>query len=82
MSPWMPENPMASLIRMTAEAFVREVGLWQEQFRSILEKVQHYLAEEQRQQPLKKRGNKSQLSVETRLLLTFEYVRHYPTFAH
>ncbi len=82
MSPWISENPMASLIRMTADAFVREVGLWQEQFRSILENVQHSLAEEQRQQPMKKRGKKSSLSVETRVLLTFEYVRHDPTFAH
>lgn len=82
MSPWRPEHPLQYLLRFSAEACVREVGLWPEQFQALVKQVTAHLEEERQQQPMKKRGRKPTLRIETHLLLTFEYVRHYPTCDH
>ncbi len=50
-------------------------------FLMISEKVVAYIVAEQEISPMKKRGRKLGLPLADRLLLTFRYLRHYPTFA-
>jgi len=47
----------------------------------LLKKIREYLHEEQEKQPVKKRGRKSAVCLEDRLLLTLYYLRHYETFS-
>ncbi len=61
--------------------FLRDVGIHLDSFLMILEKVAAYIVTEQERSPMKKRGRKSDLSLADQLLLTFRYLRHYPTFA-
>ena len=60
--------------------FRRRVGITLENFAILLEKIELYLSEQKTANPLKRRGNKSKLSVADRLLLTLIYLRDYPTF--
>jgi hypothetical protein len=62
------------------DSFLRDVGIRLETFMLILEKIAKYCEEEYEENPMKKRGKKSSLCLEDRLLLTFYYMRHYPTF--
>jgi len=61
--------------------FLRQVGIPRANFDTILEKVKTYLEAERVRNRMKRRGLKiSRLPVEDRLLLTFYYLRHHPTF--
>mgnify|MGYP001393834283 CR=1 FL=1 len=50
-------------------------------FELILHRVDSHLTSFRDEQPMKKRGKKSQFPLVERLLLAFTYLRHYPTFA-
>ena len=67
--------------QQTAEEFVRDVGVSLDQFLVIRDLVVVHIEKERYWHPIKKRGKKSSLSLETKLLLTFYYLRHYHTFA-
>jgi DDE superfamily endonuclease/Helix-turn-helix of DDE superfamily endonuclease len=63
------------------DEFLRQVGVPRVQFETILEKIQTYLDAERTRNRMKNRGvNTTRLPVEDRLLLTFYYLRHHPTF--
>ena len=63
------------------KTFRRRVGIRRRTFRQVYRRVRAYLEEECRQQPLHRRGKKSTaLSLTEKLLLTFIYLRQYPTF--
>ncbi len=66
---------------VTDEEFLRQVGVPRAHFATILEKVQAYLETERTRNRMKNRGVKTtELPVEDRVLLTFYYLRHHPTF--
>jgi hypothetical protein len=61
--------------------FRRRVGIRRRTFRQVYRRVRAYLEEERRQPPLHRRGKKSTaLNLTDKLLLTFVYLRQYPTF--
>lgn len=64
-----------------ADKFLRDVGVHLAIFLLILEKVSAYIEAERERRPMKRRGLKSSISLADQLLLTFRYLRHYPTFA-
>ena len=64
-----------------ADDFLRDVWIGLATFLSILEKVSLYIEAERERRPMKRRGLKSSISLADQLLLTFRYLRHYPTFA-
>ena len=66
----------------TPDNFKRMTGLSKENFQHLCDKVDVYLKEEKERNPLKKRGLKSKIFREDRVLLTIYYLRHYPTFAN
>jgi hypothetical protein len=73
-------KPFASISTVPEKKFVRNVGLSKENFQQLHVKVIDFMNAEKRHNPLKKRGRKSTLAQEDRLLLTLYYQRHYPTF--
>lgn len=62
------------------EKFVRDVGISQETFIYLLEKVSEYIQEDHKVYPRKTRGQKPSICLEDKLLLTLYYLRDYPTF--
>ena len=73
-------TPYAQLPTNNPEEFMRTVGLSQEDFRHLSEKLSDYLEQQKVLNPLTRRGRKdSKLILEDRLLLTLYYLRHYPT---
>jgi AraC-like DNA-binding protein len=69
------------LKRRTGKKFRRAIGIRQRTFRQLDRQVRDYLEQERRNQPLKRRGKKSErLSIEDKLLLTLLYLRQYHTF--
>ncbi len=61
--------------------FRRKIGIRRRTFRRIVKQVHAFLTEKGRRYPLSRRGKKSRvLTLEEKLLLTFVYLRHYPTF--
>ena len=68
-------------IKLSDEQFLRAVGVDKAAFNFILERVAAYLENLREERPMKKRGRKSEIALTDRLLLTFTYLRHYPTFA-
>ena len=73
-------TPYAQLPTNNPEEFMRTVGLSQEDFRHLSEKLSDYLERQKALKPLTRRGRKdSRLTLEDRLLLTLYYLRHYPT---
>ena len=62
------------------ETFLRYVGISLENFLYLLDKIKAHIQEIENNNPLKKRGRKSSLSLEDTLLLTLTYLRDYPTF--
>ena len=61
--------------------FRRRVGIRRRTFRQIYKCVRRYEKEKRTQQPLSRRGKKSTaLTLVEKLLLTFVYLRQYPTF--
>ncbi len=61
--------------------FLRDIGVSLKTFLMILEKVSAYIEAERERRPMKKRGLKASITLADQLLLTFYYLRHYPTFA-
>ena len=73
-------TPYAQLPKHNPEEFLRTVGLSQEYFQHLAEKLADYIDEQKMLNPLTKRRRKnSKLILEDRLLLTLYYLRHYPT---
>ena len=65
-----------------SETFLRDVGLPLDKFLNVLKDVTAYIEKEKEENSLKYRGIKSfNLNISDKLLLTFYYLRHYPTFA-
>lgn len=72
-------SPYAQLPTHNHEEFLRTVGLSQEDFLHLNEKLADYLDGQKALNPLTRRGRKnSKLILEDRLLLTLYYLRHYP----
>lgn len=65
----------------SADDFLRDVGISLPAFEILLTKVSAYKEAERERYPMKKRGLKHGVALVDRLLLTFRYLRHYPTFA-
>ena len=68
-------------VELSDEQFLRAVGVDKATFNVILARVAAHLERIRDEQPMKKRGRKSEVALTDRLLLTFTYLRHYPTFA-
>ena len=68
-------------VKLSDEQFLRAVGIDKAAFNLILERVATYFEKLKEERPMKKRGKKSEVALADRLLLTFTYMRHYPTFA-
>lgn len=63
--------------------YLRQVGISEEKFSALLIKLTEEIAQDLKNNPMKKRGVQSQaMTTESRLLLTLTYLRHYPTFAN
>ena len=62
------------------QTFLRYVGISLENFLYLFDKIKAHIQEIENNNPLKKRGRKSSLSLEDTLLLTLTYLRDYPTF--
>ncbi len=60
--------------------FKRETGLSLKKFKKLRKAVSIHIAQAKHKDALKRRGSKSELSLEHMLLLTLFYLRHYPTF--
>jgi len=61
--------------------YLRQVGLSEEKFTLVLQKLQKEIDAELAINKMKKRGVTSKvMTTELRLLLTLRYLRHYPTF--
>lgn len=61
--------------------FKRLVGISEENFNKVVDWLKSYQFEIKKHNPQKRRGlNTSKVSLEDRVLLTFYYLRHYPTF--
>ncbi len=70
-----------ALNNLSDAEYLRDVGVSKEAFLSILEKVTAWVNQDKELNPLKMRGRKdSDIPLGDRLLLTFRYLRHYPTF--
>ena len=65
----------------SADDFLRDVGISLPAFEILLAKVSTYIEAERERKPMKKRGLKHGVPLADRVLLTFTYLRHYPTFA-
>jgi hypothetical protein len=64
------------------EEFLRDVGLQLNKFLDVLNNVIVCIEKEKQDDSLKRRGIRSDyLTIADKLLLTFYYLRHYPTFA-
>jgi len=63
--------------------FRRRIGIRRRTFRQIYQRVRTYRDEYRQQNPLSRRGQPSKtLTLTEKLLLTFIYLRQYPTFEH
>jgi len=60
--------------------FIRQVGISLVNFQNLLEAVEKEIKARMEKNPLKRRGKKSELALDDRLLLTLLYLRQYPTF--
>ena len=73
-------NPFEKYKKQNRDNFVRTVGLPLDKFQYLVEQIRDHLQSQQDHNPLKKRGLKSELSLENPVLLTLLYLRDYPTF--
>ena len=76
----MTMNPFEKYKQQKRDNFVRTVGLPLEKFQFLVEQIRAVLQVQKEHHPLKKRGLKSELSLENPVLLTRLYLRDYPTF--
>jgi hypothetical protein len=68
------------LLQQNPQYCTRLFGIKFEQFENILSKVQQKENEYLLENPLSNRGLEGEFSLANQLLLTFEYLRQYPTF--
>ena len=74
-------KPYAKIKTKKTAQFERLVGIFQENFRHVVNWLKSYQSEIKKHTGLKiRRLNTSKVSLEDRVLLTFYYLRHYPTF--
>ncbi|NJO16947.1 MAG: transposase family protein [Thioploca sp.] len=76
----MTMNPFDKYKQPNRDNFVHTVGLSLEKFQYLVEPTRAVLQVPKDHNPLKKRGLKSELSLENQVLLTLLYLRDYPTF--
>jgi DDE superfamily endonuclease/Helix-turn-helix of DDE superfamily endonuclease len=77
----MKMKPYAKITTKKPAKFKRLVGISQDNFNRIVDWLKSYQAEIKKHNSQKRRGlNTSKVSHEDRVLLTFYYLRHYPTF--
>ena len=62
------------------DRFIRQVGISLVNFQNLLEAVEKEIKAKMEKNPLKRRGKKSELALDDRLLLTLLYLRQYSTF--
>ena len=62
------------------EKFRRTVGISLPDFLFIVQLISSFIDQEKEDNPMKKRGIKSKLTIENQVLLFFYYLRDYPTF--
>ncbi len=73
-------NDKYKLLQATPSVCKRLFGVEFVQFEQVLAKVQQRIAQQLRENPLSNRGIDAEFSVANQVLLTFEYLRQYPTF--
>ncbi len=79
----MKKSYLDTLKACHGKTFRRRIGIRRRTFRQIYQRVRQYLDDERQQNPLSRRGKKSTaLTLTEKLLLTFVYLRQYPTFEH
>jgi hypothetical protein len=74
-------KPYNEIHELKPADFKRMTGISKKNFEFILQRVNEFLRNEKLDQPMKKRGIQSRISVEDKILLTLFYLRHYPTFS-
>jgi len=73
--------PYKEIIHYSPQKTLRMTGISQENFLDLHDKIEQYIENKKRLNPLKKRGLKSsKVSLQDCILLTLYYIRHYPTF--
>ena len=70
-----------TLMTYSKKKFCRTIGIKTENFLCVVEKVKAYLESEYEFRPVKKRGKKSGLTLEDKIVLSIYYLRNYPTFS-
>lgn len=73
-------NDKYTLLQANPRVCKRLFGVEFVQFEQVLEKVQQWIAWYLQENPLSNRGIDAAFSTPNQLLLTFEYLRQYPTF--
>ena len=74
-------NQFEKITAQSEERFLPSAGVSKETFEAIFNLVASHIQRIWDQQPIKKRGQKSPHRLRERLLLTFTYLPHNPTFA-
>ena len=74
-------NQFEKTMAQSEEQFLLSVGVSKETVEAIFNLVASHIQSVLDQQPMKKRGQKSQLRLLEQLLVTFTYLRYNPTFA-
>ena len=68
---------------INSKDYLRQVGISEEQFTVLLNRLKQEIEEDLQNNKIKKRGVPSKImSTELKLLLTLRYLRHYPTFSN
>ncbi len=74
-------QPYKKIIHHNPQKFLRMTGITQQNFLYLFDKVEAYIENEKKLNPLKRRGLKgSKISLKDCILLTIYYMRHYSTF--
>lgn len=73
-------NDKYKLLQASPTVCKRLFGVEFVQFEQVLAKVQQRIDQYLRENPLSNRGLDAEFSIANQLLLTFEYLRQYPTF--
>lgn len=73
-------NDKYKLLQVNPQVCKRLFGVEFVQLEQVLAKVQNQIAHYLQENPLSNRGIDAEFSVANQLLLTFEYLRQYPTF--
>ena len=68
------------IIKLNIEEFQRTVGVSADIFSSICRTVAEVIKKGKDENPMRKRGKQTGISVENQVLIFFYYIRDYPTF--